>query len=108
MVFASLGVNSLIYVFSIRSLRRSIFQQKIFSNMWLVLAVFGGLFLQLGAIYLPFLQNIVETVPLGINAWGIIAILSVINISIIEIVKRVYTLENSANSSQKSLPLGAK
>jgi Ca2+-transporting ATPase len=51
--FAVLGVNSLIYVFSIRVLTKPFWQQNPFVNKWLNLAVLGGLFLQI----FPFLSD---------------------------------------------------
>ncbi|PJC00913.1 MAG: hypothetical protein CO073_05045, partial [Candidatus Komeilibacteria bacterium CG_4_9_14_0_8_um_filter_36_9] len=46
-VFASLGIDSLLYVFSCRSLRHSIFNKQLFSNKYLLGAVGLGLLVQL-------------------------------------------------------------
>lgn len=48
--FATLGVNSLVYVFSIRTLKRPFWRENPLANSWLNLAVLGGLLLQ----FLPF------------------------------------------------------
>ncbi|MFV1916881.1 MAG: cation-translocating P-type ATPase [Patescibacteria group bacterium] len=45
--FATLGVNSLIYVFSVRTLRQPFWIENPLDNKWLNLAVFVGLFFQL-------------------------------------------------------------
>jgi len=44
--FATLGVNSLIYVFSVRTLRQPFWIENPLDNRWLNLAVFAGLFFQ--------------------------------------------------------------
>jgi len=48
--FVSLGVNSLVYVFSIRTLKAPLWTESFFDNKWLILAVVMGFLLQL----LPF------------------------------------------------------
>jgi len=48
--FLLLGVNSLIYVFSVRTLQKPIWESDFLSNRWLLLSVAGGLVLQ----FLPF------------------------------------------------------
>lgn len=45
--FATLGVNSLVYVFSIRTLTEPSWKESFFANNWLNLAVLAGLFLQI-------------------------------------------------------------
>lgn len=86
-VFATLGVITLIYVFSIRSLRKSIFSQNPFSNVYLIIAVIAGLSLQILAIYAPFMQYFLKTVPLNISQWAIVLSVSVLAICIIEGIK---------------------
>jgi len=67
--FATLVLTQLIHVFECKSERRSIFQIPIFNNFYLVLAVLCSLLMTLGVIYIPSLQNIFKTVPLGLNEW---------------------------------------
>ncbi|MAF36621.1 ATPase [archaeon] len=82
-IFAALGVDSLLYVFSVRSLRHSVFTINPFKNRWLVVAVGIGAILQLAAIYEPHLQNVFGTVSLG-KEWWLIGALGVIEIIAIE------------------------
>ena len=56
------------------------------------------------AVYLPFLQDIFETVSLGGNEWLIILILALIKIIFIEIVKYYFIVKNKIKS-QKLMPL---
>ena len=89
-VFVALGLDSLLYVFSIRSLRHSIFTGGLFHNKYLILAVLAGLSLQLVAIYIPFLQNILRTVALGLIDWLIILVVCLLVITFIEISKHIF------------------
>lgn len=92
LIFTALAVDSLFYVFSVKSFRRSIFRTNIFSNKWLIFAVIGGLITQLCAIYLPPLQKLFKTVPLTLNEWLIIIGLGIIEIIAIETTKEWFIL----------------
>lgn len=67
--FVTLVLTQMIHVFECKSERRSIFRIPIFNNMYLVLAVLCSLLMTLGVVYIPSLQNIFKTVPLGWNEW---------------------------------------
>ena len=69
--FVTLVLSQLIHVFECKSETRNIFRIPLFSNMFLVISVICSLIMTLGVIYIPFLQNIFKTVPLGINEWMI-------------------------------------
>jgi len=90
LIFATLGVDSLLYVFSCRSLRQSIFTKNPFSNPYLILAVFFGFTLQLIAIYHPLLKNIFHTVSLQPNDWLFVFALALIQIVGIELTKHFF------------------
>ncbi len=99
--FVALGIDSLLYVFSCRSLKHSILKINPFSNPYLIAAVIGGLLLQLTAVYLPFFQKIFKTVPLSLSDWGLIMAVCLGVIFVIEVIKwgfmrlkRVKILEN--------------
>lgn len=86
-VFAALGLATLIYVFSCRSLRQPIWKTGIMGNKYLVFAVCIGLFFQLGALYIPFLRDILGLDILGIGDWFVIIGLSLLKITGIEVTK---------------------
>ena len=88
--FATLAINSLIYVFSVRSLKHSIFKGNLFNNRWLIAAVAGGLCIQLSAQYLPPLVKLLHLSYMGIFEWSIVLLQSIIVVFLIEIVKWVY------------------
>lgn len=72
LVFTMFGVMTLVYVFSTRTLNGSVLNKELFSNPFLIGSVLIGFLLQLSVIYVPFLQQIFETVPLAISDWTII------------------------------------
>ncbi|OGC69302.1 hypothetical protein A2415_02910 [candidate division WWE3 bacterium RIFOXYC1_FULL_39_7] len=85
-VFATVGINSLVYVFSIKTLRDSFWEQNPFNNLWLVGAVILGIFLQvLPFIFAP-LSNFLKIVPIG-QYWILPIGSSILMFLIIEIVK---------------------
>lgn len=86
-IFVGLGLDSLLYVFSCKDLKRNLWQYNPFSNLYLVGAVLLGFILLAGAVYLPFLQKLLHTVPLSLLDWLILFALGIINIALIEIVK---------------------
>ncbi|MFH1644366.1 MAG: HAD-IC family P-type ATPase [bacterium] len=100
LIFTALAIDSLFYVFSVKSFRRSIFRTNIFSNKWLILAVFAGLITQLCAIYLAPLQKLFKTVPLTLNEWLIILSLGIFEIVAIEITKEWFILKEKNNSKK--------
>ena len=99
-IFAALGLDSLLYVFSTRSLRHTIFTKNPLSNRYLVGGVFIGLGLLLAAIYLPFFQKMFETVSLTAFDWLAIVMLSILKIVAIEITKFYFIVKKGQNYSK--------
>lgn len=95
--FLSLGLNSLIYVFSARTLKEPIWSQNIFANKWLVVAVGIGLIMQLIPIANETTRSFFGTVKVPINYWTLIISVSFITFVMIEIVKFRNRLEVSKN-----------
>ncbi|MFA6896795.1 MAG: cation-translocating P-type ATPase [Patescibacteria group bacterium] len=89
-VFSLLAVDSLIYVFSLRSLRRSVFRQNPFSNPYLIAALVLALAFQLIAIYVPFFQNILKTKALSLGDWGVVAAAGLLTVVMIEVIKYAF------------------
>jgi Ca2+-transporting ATPase len=85
--FAILIFKSLTSIFSIRSFHLPIHKIKHNQNKYLLLAVVVGLFLMVLSIYLPLLNNLLQTVPLQVGAWLIILAISAFNIVLLESVK---------------------
>jgi len=57
-------------VFNFRSLREPLAVIGFFSNPWLLLAWTATIGLQVCAVYVPFLQKALHTVPLDLADWG--------------------------------------
>src|SRR3989338_4333423 len=87
LVFAGLGINTLFYVFAIKSLRKSVFHMDFFSNKYLLAAVGIGLIMLALPLYVPFLQNVLRVQPLGVAEWGIISGIGVVSVLAIEVIK---------------------
>ncbi len=68
--FATVILAELLRAFSSRSEKHSIFEIGLFSNKSLNLAVLVSFVLLIGVIYLPFLQPIFKTYPLGLGDWA--------------------------------------
>ena len=83
--FAAVGVNSLIYVFSTKTLREPFWKSNIFNNNWLLLAVLGGFVIQFAPFVIPGLKDIFGVVSIG-NYWfgafgGAIVLFIIVEIS---------------------------
>jgi Ca2+-transporting ATPase len=89
-IFAGLALDSLVYVFSCKSLRKNLWHINPFSNIFLVLAWLFGVTALAAGIYLPSLQNLLKTFPLIGVDWGIILSLSFLQLILIEITKYIF------------------
>lgn len=90
--FTLLGLLSLSYVFSVRVLHRSVWEEGVRKNKWLIGAVAIGCVLQLAAVYLPPLQSIFGTESLDSFEWLIIGGAILIMVLCVELGKQVLTL----------------
>lgn len=83
---STLVMSQLIHVFECRSERHSIFQIKLFTNIYLVGAVTVSIIMLCSVIYIPFFQGVFHTVSLEFKQWLIILFFS----GIIGFVNSVY------------------
>ena len=60
-------------VLNFRSLISPMFKIGFWTNPWILIAILGTMLLQAAAIYVPFLQTALHTVPLGWSDWLLIA-----------------------------------
>ncbi|MEJ2446778.1 MAG: cation-translocating P-type ATPase [Anaerolineales bacterium] len=72
MAFVTLSFSELLRAFTARSERVSIFRIGVFSNKVMNYAIISSLILLLIVVYVPFLQRIFGTAPLGWLQWEII------------------------------------
>ncbi len=87
--FLTLGLNSLTYVFSVRTLNTPFWKSNVFENKWLILAVGAGFVLQ----SVPFLtestRSFFGVVPLQLSCWLLAICLSIFVFFTVEIFKFV-------------------
>lgn len=76
LALGTLVMSQLIHVFECRSESHSIFEIKLFTNIYLVGAVLVSISMLLSIIYIPFLQGVFHTVPLNLAQWVIIMFFS--------------------------------
>ena len=87
MMLACLTLDSLLYVFSCKSLRLNLWHIDLFSNKFLTYSSLFGVFTLFLSIYNPFLQTFLKTVPLQASDWIIVVSLALIDITMIEFIK---------------------
>jgi Ca2+-transporting ATPase len=83
-VFTLMCLDSLALAFSVRSFRHSVLRRDIFSNRLLVGAVCISFTLLLLALYTPWLQTLLSTVPLSLHAWFLAFAVMAIEMVLIE------------------------
>ncbi len=93
-VFTTIAIDSLFYIFSCRSIRNSIFNKQFFSNIYLIAAVIISFIFQLLAIYWSPLQKILRTKPLNLEHWFFIIIISLMVVFTIELAKMIFIIKN--------------
>jgi len=70
--FTALIIAEKINVFNFRSLEAPLHMIGYFSNYWILFAWLANVGLQICAVYVPFLQNALNTKPLGLMDWVLI------------------------------------
>ena len=88
--FVGLGIASLFYIYSVRGLKKSIFQINFFSNKLLTFSTVFGIFMFLMAIYVPFLNKALKTVPLDLQDWIVLCIYGLSSIIVYETGKKIF------------------
>jgi Ca2+-transporting ATPase len=90
--FASFAINSMVYIFAYRSLRRPLSRMNpLMTNKPLILAVISGLLTALAAFLIPGLRKILGIVPLAMTEWLWIFGFALVLLLIVEAGKYVAT-----------------
>lgn len=97
-IFATMGLDSLIYIFGLRSLYRPIWRLNPFQNMYLVGAVVISLLLLLAAIYWPPMAMFMSTKALSLKIWLPIIGIGLANLVIVEIIKVFFTRQKDSEA----------
>lgn len=86
-MFATFGTYTLLVALSVRSLEKSIFSYRLFSNTYLNGSILLGFVLMAAAIYVPELQKLFNTVALPFS-WVLgVIVIGLLNIAMIEVSK---------------------
>jgi Ca2+-transporting ATPase len=72
MAFVTLSMSELLRAFTARSERYPLLKIGIFSNKWMNIAVLVSVVLVLMVVYVPFFNDIFNTLPLGLPEWELI------------------------------------
>ena len=91
--FITLGLNSLVYVFSVRALMTPFWKNHLFENRWLTVAVAAGLALQVLPFTTPAFRQFFGLSSLDNRYWLAAIGLSVLMFFVVEIFKFVYHLK---------------
>lgn len=102
LIFAILGVKSLMAIFSLRSLSRSIWRFNPFSNLYLLGAIALSVALFLPAIYWPPLQGVLATVPLLAKDWLLVFVFAFVNLIMTEGVKLFFIIKKRKNKNAQA------
>jgi P-type Ca2+ transporter type 2C len=90
LVFTAFAVDSAIYVYSLKSLRKPLWKTNMFSNPWLLLATFTTIMVQVAIVNIPLIQGVLKTVSLSLRDWGFVFLLGIVGIMVREIIKWAY------------------
>lgn len=88
--FATLGVNSLVYVFSVRTLIHPFWDENLFGNKWLNFAVLGGFVFQIVPFLIPQMRRFLEIEQLPLSLWVLVFGASLVMFFSIEMSKYIF------------------
>jgi len=87
--FIVLACSQLFHAFNCRSMTESLFKIGVFTNGKLLLATGVSFLLQMAVVYVPFLQRVFKTEPLGLFDWLLVLLISSCPLWAMEISKAV-------------------
>ncbi|MDP2939152.1 MAG: calcium-transporting P-type ATPase, PMR1-type [Candidatus Omnitrophota bacterium] len=87
--FIVLACSQLFHSFNCRSMTESLFKIGVFTNKKLILATGVSFLLQMAVVYVPFLQKVFKTEPLGVFDWFLVVTISSFPLWAMEITKAI-------------------
>ncbi|MBK9137154.1 MAG: cation-transporting P-type ATPase [Verrucomicrobia bacterium] len=97
-----------VYLINCRSLRHSVFAIGFFRNGSLWLGIAGMLLLQAGITYLPFLNALFQTAPIGLEEWLRIGALSAAAFVVVEVQKALVNRRSAAGAPPRGVPAASR
>lgn len=91
--FATLGVNSLVYVFSVRTLTQPFWVRNPLANKWLNLSIVAGFTFQFLPFVLPSLGKFLGVIPITLTHWLVVFLAAVVMFIIIEVTKSLFKFQ---------------
>ncbi len=92
-VFGAFCLDTAFVIYSFKNFRKNVWEVDILNNKWLLVSSVVIVFSLAMAVYLPFLQKILNTTPLSLTDWGIITTVAILSVSWIEITKFILLRE---------------
>ncbi len=89
MVFGAFCLDTAFVIYSFKNLRKNVWELDILNNKWLLASSAVVVFSLVMALYLPFLQKILNTIPLSLADWGIMIGVAILSVGWIEITKLI-------------------
>ncbi len=89
-MFVALSFDSMFIAFSLKSLGTPLIRIPIFSNKFLLYSVLGSVFMLGVALYVPFVQKLVQTVSLSVSDIALLLVLGIVDLVLVEIVKYLF------------------
>ena len=102
--FMTLALAQTFHAFNARSRTRSAFTSRLFTNGWLWGATLICVLLQLAAVNVSLLRDVLHTVPLGAADWGLVAAGSLMPVAVVELVKLVQRWRGGAGDAGAEPP----
>jgi Ca2+-transporting ATPase len=100
MAFVTLSLSELLRAYTARSERYPLLKLGVFSNKWMNIAVLFSLALVLVVVYVPFLNPVFQTMPLGWRQWELVLPLLIIPSVVAELVKFIISRAAKKKQSQ--------
>ncbi len=87
LVFGTICLDTAFVVYSYKNLKKNVWKINPFSNRWLNFSVLIVGVSFLAAVYVPFLQKLLQTTPLNLLDWGMIILICIASVFFIEMTK---------------------
>jgi Ca2+-transporting ATPase len=93
--FGGLGINALVFVFGVRTIREPIWRSRPSANPRLLIAVAIAAVLLVAGLAAPVLRPLLRTVAIPAWGWGIIAAIGFTELVAVEVVKGIFRTQNA-------------
>ncbi|MFO7807014.1 MAG: HAD-IC family P-type ATPase [Candidatus Moraniibacteriota bacterium] len=94
LMFGAFALDTAFVVFSFKNLHKNIWQINPFSNKWLNWSSLFAIIAFVSTIYVPFLQNLIKTVPLDLKGWLILAAVATTSVVLVELTKWIFIVKS--------------